>query len=90
MKDITIFQYKNCPITYLISFFFQDKEIHILLEDQQKINHFARLNNRLDELREDIKAKNNEIQTLKDASDDLMMLDDDEKVIVLKLRKDYN
>ena len=67
--------------------FFQDKEIHILLEDQQKINHFARLNNRLDELREDIKAKNNEIQTLKDASDDLMMLDDDEKVIVLKLRK---
>jgi len=58
----------------------EDKEIHILLEDQQKINHFARLNNRLDELREDIKAKNNEIQTLKDASDDLMMLDDDEKV----------
>ena len=50
------------------------------MEDQQKINHFARLNNRLDELREDIKAKNNEIQTLKDASDDLMMLDDDEKV----------
>ena len=60
------------------------------MEDQQKINHFARLNNRLDELREDIKAKNNEIQTLKDASDDLMMLDDDEKVIVLKLRKDYD
>lgn len=57
-----------------------DKEIHILLEDQQKINHFARLNNRLDELKDDIKAKNNEIQTLKDASDDLMMLDDDEKV----------
>ena len=61
-------------------FLFQDKEIHILLEDQQKINQFARLNNRLDELREDMKAKNNEIQTLKDASDDLMMLDDDEKV----------
>ena len=53
------------------------------MEDQQKINHFARLNNRLDELREDIKAKNNEIQTLKDASDDLMMLDDDEKVTLI-------
>ena len=58
------------------------------MEDQQKINHFARLNNRLDELRDDIKAKNNEIQTLKDASDDLMMLDDDEKVTLI-LRKDY-
>ena len=64
----------------LLFFLFQDKEIHILLEDQQKINQFARLNNRLDELKDDIKAKNNEIQTLKDASDDLMMLDDDEKV----------
>jgi hypothetical protein len=31
--------------------FQQDKEIHILLEDQQKINKFARLNSRLDELK---------------------------------------
>ena len=53
------------------------------MEDQQKINQFARLNNRLDELKDDIKAKNNEIQTLKDASDDLMMLDDDEKVTLI-------
>ena len=88
-------RYNNLPVKKLsIIIFnliiFQDKEIHILLEDQQKINHFARLNNRLDELREDIKAKNNEIQTLKDASDDLMMLDDDEKVITLKLRKDFD
>ena len=72
----------------LLFFLFQDKEIHILLEDQQKINQFARLNNRLDELKDDIKAKNNEIQTLKDASDDLMMLDDDEKVtLIFHLKK---
>ena len=72
----------------LCFFLFQDKEIHILLEDQQKINQFARLNNRLDELKDDIKAKNNEIQTLKDASDDLMMLDDDEKVTsILQFKK---
>ena len=49
-------------------------------DDQQKINQFARLNNRLEELKDDIKSKKNEIQTLEDASTDLMMLDDDEKV----------
>merc|ERR1712156_969344 len=57
----------------------QDKEIHILQEDQQKINQFARLNNRLEEYKDDIKAKKNEIQTLEDASTDLM-IDDEEKV----------
>ena len=68
----------NFPIN--IFSILQDKEIHILQEDQQKINQFARLNNRLEELKDDIKAKKNEIQTLEDASTDLMMLDDEEKV----------
>merc|ERR1711953_1235088 len=59
----------------------QDKEIHILQEDQQKINQFARLNNRLEEYKDDIKAKKNEIQTLEDASTDLMMLPAEEPVL---------
>jgi len=58
----------------------KDKEVNIQLEDQQKINRFARLNNRLDELKDDKKAKENEIQTLEDASTDLMMLDDEQGV----------
>ena len=58
-----------------------DKEVHISLEDQQKINKFARLNSRLEDLKDELKAKHGEIQTLEDASTDLMMLeDDDEKV----------
>ena len=60
---------------------FQDKEIHILLEDQQKINQFARLNNRLEEFKDDITAKKTEIQTLEDASTDMMMLEDDDEKI---------
>ena len=40
----------------------QDKEIHILLEDQQKINQFARLNNRLEEFKDDMKSKKTEIE----------------------------
>merc|ERR1712045_834412 len=59
----------------------EDKEIHILLEDQQKINQFARLNNRLEELKDDIKSKKTEIQTLEDAGTDMMMLEDDDEKI---------
>ena len=59
----------------------QDKEIHILLEDQQKINQFARLNNRLEELKDDIKAKKGQITTLDDADTDLMMIEDDEEKV---------
>ncbi len=63
------------------SVFFQDKEIHILLDDQQKINKFARLNNRLEELKDDLKNRKNETQTLEDAATDLMMLEDDEEKV---------
>ena len=62
-------------------FDFKDKEIHILLEDQQKINQFARLNNRLEDLNEDVKSKKKEIQTLEDASTEMMMLVDDAEKI---------
>ncbi len=60
----------------------QDKEVHILLDDQQKINKFARLNSRLEELKDDIKNKKNEIQTLEDATTDIMMMEDDEEKVV--------
>ncbi len=52
-----------------------------MLEDQQKINKFARLNSRWEELREETKARRGEIQTLEDASTDLMMLEDDEEKV---------
>ena len=58
-----------------------DKEVHISLEDQQKINKFARLNSRLEDLKDELKAKQGEIQTLEDASTDLMMLEDDEEKV---------
>ena len=51
------------------------------MEDQQKINQFARLNNRLEEFKDDITAKKTEIQTLEDASTDMMMLEDDDEKI---------
>ena len=51
------------------------------MDDQQKINKFARLNSRLEELKDDIKNKKNEIQTLEDATTDIMIMEDDEEQV---------
>ncbi len=52
-----------------------------MLDDQQRINKFARLNSRLEEFKDDIKNKKNEIQTLEDAATDIMMMEDDEETV---------
>ena len=39
------------------------------------------MNNRLEEFKDDITAKKTEIQTLEDASTDMMMLEDDDEKI---------
>jgi len=60
-----------------------DKDVHISLEDQQKINKFARHNQKMEELRDELKATQNEIQTLMDASNDLeefALTNEDEKI----------
>ena len=48
-----------------------DKDVHISLEDQQKINKFARHNQKLEDIKDDLKAKENEIVTLSDAANDV-------------------
>ncbi|QQP56173.1 Prefoldin subunit 4 [Caligus rogercresseyi] len=58
------------------------KETHISLDDQQKINKFARLNSRLEDLKEELSGKTSEITTLEDASLDITMLDEEEDGLV--------
>lgn len=36
---------------------FQDSDVHITFEDQQKINKFANMNAKLDDLKDEIKTK---------------------------------
>lgn len=50
----------------------------VTYDDQKKINLFARKNARFCELRDEIESKKKELQNLEDASDDLMLLDEDE------------
>ena len=61
-----------------------DKDVHISLEDQQKINKFARQNQKLEDLKDDLKSKENEIVTLNDAATDVeemsLTCDDGEKI----------
>ena len=61
-----------------------DKDVHISLEDQQKINKFARHNQRLEDIKDDMKAKESELVTLGDASNDVeefsLTADDGEKI----------
>jgi len=57
-----------------------DSDVHITFEDQQKINKFARLNAKLDDIKLEIKTKENDLKKLEDASDEIVLLDDDIKI----------
>ena len=48
-------------------------EVNITLEDQLQINQFAKLNQTLQEVEASINAKNEEVQKLQDAADELML-----------------
>ncbi|KAG9269114.1 prefoldin subunit 4 [Astyanax mexicanus] len=57
------------------------EDVNVTFEDQQKINKFARNTNRMTELKDEIEAKKKSLQNLEDASDDLMMCEDDDLLI---------
>ncbi|NP_001279216.1 prefoldin subunit 4 [Callorhinchus milii] len=57
------------------------EDVNVTFEDQQKINKFARNNNRLIELKEEIEVKKKQLQNLEDASDDILMLDEDSLLV---------
>uniref|UniRef100_A0A4W5MJP6 Prefoldin subunit 4 n=1 Tax=Hucho hucho TaxID=62062 RepID=A0A4W5MJP6_9TELE len=53
------------------------EDVNVTFEDQKKINTFARNTNRMTEFKDEIEAKKKSLQNLQDASDDLMMAEDD-------------
>ncbi|KAM9855568.1 prefoldin subunit 4 [Aulostomus maculatus] len=57
------------------------EDVNVTFDDQQKINKFARNTNRMTELKNEIEAKKKALQNLQDASDDLMIFDDDSLLI---------
>ncbi|KAF5288276.1 hypothetical protein FQA39_LY04044 [Lamprigera yunnana] len=57
-----------------------DSDVYITFEDQQKINKFAKLNAKLDDLKFEIKEKENHLKKLEDACDEIILLDESEKI----------
>lgn len=58
----------------------QDSDVHISYEDQQKINKFARLNAKVDDLKDELKVKQNDMKNLEEAVEELSLADDAEKI----------
>ncbi|CAN6439486.1 unnamed protein product [Victoria cruziana] len=52
-------------------------EAEVTWEDQQNINRFGRLNNRFHELEDEIKSSKEMSENLEDASNELILLDED-------------
>ena len=57
-----------------------DCDVNVTYEDQQYINQFARNNAKLQEVKDEIEAKKKELQNLDDASDELLMLDEEDPI----------
>ncbi|XP_026316824.1 probable prefoldin subunit 4 [Hyposmocoma kahamanoa] len=57
-----------------------DSDVHISYEDQQKINKFARLNAKVDDLKDELKVKQNDMKNLEEAVEELTLADDTEKI----------
>lgn len=59
---------------------FQDSDVHISFEDQQKINKFARLNAKVDDFKDELKVKQNDMKNLEEAVEELSLADDADKI----------
>ncbi|XP_072947394.1 probable prefoldin subunit 4 [Epargyreus clarus] len=57
-----------------------DSDVHISYEDQQKINKFARLNAKVDDIKDELKVKQNDMKNLEEAVEELGLADDTEKI----------
>ncbi|XP_033340471.1 prefoldin subunit 4 [Megalopta genalis] len=57
-----------------------DSDVYITYDDQQKINKFARLNVKLHYFKTELKIKQNELKNVEDASDEIVLLDEDVKI----------
>ncbi|XP_076623241.1 prefoldin subunit 4 [Colletes latitarsis] len=57
-----------------------DSDVYITYDDQQKINKFARQNAKMEDLKEELKIKQNELKNLEDACDEIILLEDNAKI----------
>lgn len=54
--------------------------MHVTLEDQSKINKFAKHNARLEDLKDELQMKKNDLKNLEEAADEIELFDEDEQI----------
>lgn len=59
---------------------FQDTDVHVTLEDQTKINKFAKYNANLEDLKDELQVKKNDLKNLEEAVDEIELFDEDEQI----------
>lgn len=63
----------------------KNSDMEVNIDDQNRINKFARLNQRLDELRSILKRKKKIVQDLNDASDEILLQSDEVTNVALMI-----
>lgn len=58
----------------------QDTDVHVTFEDQAKINKFAKHNANLEDLKEELQAKKNDLKSLEEAVDEIELFDEEEQI----------
>lgn len=54
--------------------------MHVTLEDQTKINKFAKYNANLEDLKDELQIKKNDLKNLEEAVDEIELFDEDEQI----------
>ncbi|XP_055322344.1 probable prefoldin subunit 4 [Sitodiplosis mosellana] len=57
-----------------------DTDVHVTLEDQTKINKFAKYNANLEDLKDELQVKKNDLKNLEEAGDEIELFDEDEQI----------
>uniref|UniRef100_A0A1Q3FBZ0 Prefoldin subunit 4 n=2 Tax=Culex tarsalis TaxID=7177 RepID=A0A1Q3FBZ0_CULTA len=57
-----------------------DSDVHITIEDQMKINKFANCNAKVEDLKEELKVRQNELKNLEEAGDEIELMDEDTQI----------
>ncbi|KAJ6641571.1 putative prefoldin subunit 4 [Pseudolycoriella hygida] len=60
--------------------FKQDTDVHVTYEDQSKINKFAKHNAKLEDLKDELETKKNDLRNLEEAADEIELFDEDDQI----------
>lgn len=58
----------------------QDSDVHVTYEDQSKINKFAKYNANLEDLKDELQIKKNDLKNLEEAAEEIELFDEDEQI----------